>query len=314
MIEDFQAAVSQLISNQTTNWELAKSNYAQLKKVVSREVTLEEGVKFIIQHNPERIRSSAAKVDPQSILERKCFLCTAHLPEEQESIDFRDNYLILVNPFPIFKEHLTIPSKDHTDQRIKSRFKEMLLLSKALKNYVVFYNGPKCGASAPDHFHFQAGSKGLLPIEGEFESVNKTILASKQNCRYYTMNNYIRKTIVITGNNIDQLIEWFEETMVVLGKYIPSDPEPMMNIIAMWVKEEWRIFIFPRKKHRPNQYFMEGESQILLSPASVDFGGVLITPREEDFNKLDGSLIRNILEQVTIENETWEKVKNHFKK
>ena len=311
---DFQKSVSQLIVDQTNNWELAKNNYAQLKKVISREITFAEGIKFIIQFNPERIRSSAAKVDPKSILERKCFLCPANLPPVQEGIEFRDDYLILINPFPIFKKHLTIPLKEHTDQLIENNFKELLLLAQSLHDYVVFYNGPKCGASAPDHFHFQAGNQGLLPIEKEFDTVNKTLLTSEQGCHYYVMDNYLRKTIVLTGNNIDQLRKWFDETFQFLKNHIPSDPEPMLNILAMWVNEEWRVFIFPRKKHRPDQYFMEGDDQIVFSPASVDFGGVLITPREEDFNKLDEPTIKDIFEQVTIEDEVWEKIKKHFKK
>ena len=190
----------------------------------------------------------------------------------------------------------------------------MLLLAQSLYDYVVFYNGPKCGASAPDHFHFQAGNQGILPIEKEFDTVSKTLLTSEQGCNFYVMDNYLRKTIVFTGSNIDQLSKWFDETFQFLKNHIPSDPEPMLNIIAIWVNEEWRVFIFPRKKHRPDQYFMEGDDQIVFSPASVDFGGVLITPREEDFNKLDEPTIKDIFEQVTIEDEVWEKIKKHFKK
>ncbi|MCK5371279.1 MAG: DUF4922 domain-containing protein, partial [Cyclobacteriaceae bacterium] len=148
----------QLIMDQQKDWELARKNYAGLKNVKVRTLPF-DGFDMLVQFNPERIRSSAAKVDTKSIKERPCFLCRHNLPKKQVGLPVLDNYLILVNPFPIFPEHLTIPHLNHIDQRIEDKFVEMLEIAKALEDFTVFYNGPKCGASAPDHFHFQAGIK-----------------------------------------------------------------------------------------------------------------------------------------------------------
>ncbi len=162
-----------LIADQLGNWELAKNNYNGLKKIILREIVFDNDFRIKIQFNPERIRSSAAKVDAISIQERPCFLCMKNLPPEQRWVDFKGKFNILVNPFPIFTKHLTIASKEHTNQRIDGYFDYLLQISESLSDYVVFYNGAQCGASAPDHFHFQAGIKGFLPIEDEFALVQR---------------------------------------------------------------------------------------------------------------------------------------------
>src|ERR1035437_1866816 len=156
-----------LISDQKKDWDLARKNYDGLKKVKVK--TFDFGhYKIEIQFNPERIVSSSAKVDAKSIEARPCFLCQKNLPPQQRGLAFDDDFIVLVNPFPIFPEHLTIPSIAHTDQRILGNFGSMLDLAEKLTDFVIFYNGPKCGASAPDHLHFQAGNKGFLPIEKDY--------------------------------------------------------------------------------------------------------------------------------------------------
>ena len=159
-----QETVNKLFDEQLAEWPLAGSNYRALDQV--RTKLFEDGkALYKVQFNPARIASSSAKVDTQSIRARACFLCPHHLPAEQRGIAFKTHYRILVNPFPIFPRHLTIPDLQHVDQRIEGRIDDMLDLAQELDHYVVFYNGPQCGASAPDHFHFQAGNKGLLPVE-----------------------------------------------------------------------------------------------------------------------------------------------------
>ncbi len=161
-----------LIRQQTNNWQLAANNYFALNKVETR--TFDFGhFKILAQFNPERIRSSAAKTDDKSIAKRPCFLCIENLPPEQKGILFQNKYLILINPYPIFTEHLTISSLEHIPQQILPHFSDLLDLSKKLHGFTLFYNGPKCGASAPDHFHFQAGIKGIMPVEQEFSFLEK---------------------------------------------------------------------------------------------------------------------------------------------
>ncbi|MGC9355923.1 MAG: DUF4922 domain-containing protein, partial [Mariniphaga sp.] len=154
--ENLNEQAKTLVAQQKAAWEMASKNYAALKSVQTR--TFDFGhFEIVVQFNPERIRSSAAKTDTKSIAERPCFLCLKNLPPEQKGIPFGEDYLILTNPFPIFQTHLTIPHLHHTSQQITGFFPDMLRLSRKLNGFTVFYNGPQTGASAPDHFHFQAG-------------------------------------------------------------------------------------------------------------------------------------------------------------
>ena len=290
----------QLIKDQQKDWELARVNYAGLKSVEERRLAF-EGFDLIVQYNPKRIRSSAAKVDQKSIEARPCFLCQKNLPPEQASIPFGDHYLILVNPYPIFNEHLTITHVDHIDQRIQDKFLDMLSLAKALEDFTVFYNGPKCGASAPDHFHFQAGNKGFMPIERDYK---KGSFFHDSNQRYgveiIVWTDYLRPVLTLSGRDPETLDQVFQTYFNILKSMQPQESEPMINILASWHNSRWAIHIFPRKLHRPWQFFESQEKQILLSPASVDLGGVLITPRDEDFMKITMADAKDILQQVCL--------------
>ncbi|MBP1666155.1 MAG: SpoIID/LytB domain protein, partial [Bacteroidetes bacterium] len=161
--------INGFFKTQLSEWELAADNYRQLERIKTRHMTF-PGFEILVQFNPERMASSSAKVDAKSIRSRPCFLCEKNRPPEQRGFRFESDFTLLVNPFPIFSRHLTIPSDQHTDQRIRYNFGKMLSLAEALPDYVIFYNGPECGASAPDHFHFQAGNIGFLPVEKDFSS------------------------------------------------------------------------------------------------------------------------------------------------
>ena len=290
-----------LIKDQQQEWELAKKNYASLKSVKSRILPF-DGFDVLVQFNPERIRSSAAKVDAKSIEARPCFLCQKNLPKEQRGIPVLDHYLILVNPFPIFPEHLTIPHLDHIDQRIEDKFVDTLELAKTLEDFTIFYNGPKCGASAPDHFHLQAGIKRFMPIErdykkGLFFNESKTI----DGIDIIRWTSYIRTILTFSGRNKSYIKSLFDSLFIELKKLQPEESEPMLNILASYDRGRWTVHVFPRQQHRPWQYFEEGEKQILLSPASVDMGGVLITPREEDYNEISLIDTQSIFEQVCMD-------------
>jgi len=289
-----------LIKDQQKEWELARKNYAGLARVKSRKLAF-DGYDMVVQFNPERIRSSAAKVDSKSIEKRPCFLCQENLPKEQRGIAVLDRYMILVNPFPIFPEHLTIPHINHIDQLIEERFGDMLELSKLLEDFTVFYNGPKCGASAPDHFHFQAGIKRFMPIEFDYRKGLFFHDATQRNgVEVISWTDYGRSIISYSGREMDSLVTEFNLLFVELKSMQPEEVEPMLNILCSYYKSRWHVHVFPRKLHRPWQYFEEGEKQILLSPASVDMGGVLITPREEDFDKITTLDAQSIFDQVCL--------------
>lgn len=305
MIKNISEQVHKLIKDQRSEWELAGKNYAGLKSVLTKTLAF-DGFDMIVQFNPERIVSSAAKVDAKSIEARPCFLCQKNLPAAQRGIQILDKYLVLVNPFPIFSEHLTIPHLMHIDQRIEDKFGDMLDLSRMLEDFTVFYNGPKCGASAPDHFHFQAGIKRFMPIERDYRK--GTFFHSSKivnEIEIIRWTDYLRTLVTFSGRDRDRLNMEFVRLFSVLKELNPNESEPMLNILCSHYNGRWHIHIFPRKLHRPWQYFEAGEKQILLSPASVDMGGVLVTPREEDFNKLTMDDARDIFNQVCLDEESF---------
>lgn len=307
-IDNFADKAKSLLGHQKENWSLCGKNYSDLNNVEVKSFDF-DNFSVKVQFNPGRIVSSSAKVDSKSIAERKCFLCPANLPDEQKAILFNSSYAILVNPFPIFHEHFTLPRIDHLQQNIIDNFESMLDYSKELgKYYTVFYNGPKCGASAPDHMHYQAGNKGFMPIDAEYEliiSKSGTVVFEENDLKIYSVENYLRRFLSIESTSRERIIVFFEKFYSIYEK-ISHEEEPMMNIISSYEEGKWRVIIFPRQKHRPSQYFSEGDGKILLSPASVDLGGVCITPREEDFKKITADDIIDIYRQVGATKEYFE--------
>ncbi|MBU1679071.1 MAG: DUF4922 domain-containing protein [Bacteroidetes bacterium] len=307
-----------LISYQQKQWDLAGKGYKQLKSIKTKELDF-TNFSTRVQFNPGRIISSSAKVDEKTIKERKCFLCSQNLPEDQKGLQYFRDYLILVNPFPIFPEHFTIPKIDHVPQFIKNNFEGMLRLTKDIgKYYSVFYNGPNCGASAPDHMHFQAGTTNNLPLEIEYESIIKKCgrqIFEDEDLKVFGVPNYICKFYSIESSDQKSIVSAFEKIYEALHTLKQSNsPEPMLNIISSYEKNKWRVMIFPRAKHRPHQFFEEGKKNILLSPAAVDLGGICITPREEDFKKISKDDVEDILRQVSIPLEFYEYITKHLRK
>jgi ATP adenylyltransferase/5',5'''-P-1,P-4-tetraphosphate phosphorylase II len=289
-----------LVKQQRAAWEMAGSNYAALGEVQTR--TFDFGhFRIVAQHNPGRMRSSAAKTDAQSIKSRPCFLCLQNLPEEQKGIPFGNDYLVLANPFPIFPYHLTIPHYSHVPQMIEGFFGDMLDLSRQLTGMVVFYNGPECGASAPDHFHFQAGSRGLLPIETEFELLESRYaqtLFNSGRIMIHAVEQYLRRFVSIVSSSKDEIIQAFH----FLTSSLPSADagEPMLNVLAYYDNNKWRIILFPRGKQRPSHYFQTDERKIVVGPAAVELGGILVLPRPEDFTSINHKIISEIYNEVTL--------------
>lgn len=306
-------SAKKLLSDQLNDWQLAAKNYSELKYVQVREFDF-DGFCLKVQFNPARIISSAAKVDKQSIENRRCFLCAENRPVEQKQIEF-GKYHILVNPFPIFSEHFTIPHIEHIPQLIAGRFGDMLDLAKALQGYTIFYNGPGCGASAPDHFHFQAGIKGFMPLENEIDYLkkNKATKISSKLADVWAINDGLRKFLYLESTNNVKLEMIFNSIYRKLELFNKDEvEEPLMNILACYDDETWQVFVFPRYKHRPWQYFEEGEKNIVLSPASVDLGGVFITPLEKDFRKISPDDITDIFDQVLWPKEMFDSLINQL--
>ena len=295
-----------LLEQQKRAWEMLRNGYDTLRSVRTRVFDF-DGYQIKVQFNPGRLISTVAKVDAASIKGRKCFLCTENLPAAQRGISCDGGYLLLCNPFPIFPEHFTISSVCHTPQLIHDSFATLLNLTRDLgARYTVLYNGPKCGASAPDHLHFQAGNRSYLPIDGEFEILKKTRalrLLESDALRAYGIEKYLRRVITFESSDAGLLQRAFGHLYEVCQEGGPPGEEPMLNILGFYTNGEWRIHIFPRAKHRPSFYLKEGNEKLLFSPAAVELGGICTTPREQDFEKVTREQIVEMFQEVSVSAE-----------
>ncbi|MBA4405916.1 DUF4922 domain-containing protein [bacterium] len=303
-----------LFELQVNYWSLASNGYQSLAAVQTKQFEF-DNFEIEAHFNPGRIISSSAKVDAKSIEARPCFLCTDNLPEEQKAVKIVNDYILLVNPFPIFLKHFTIPLVKHIPQAIYSEIENMLTISSMLgKGYTVFYNGPRCGASAPDHMHFQAGNFGFMKIDNGYKRIQNTygkVIFEDAELATTSITGCLRNFISVESNNFLKIAEEFKRIYDVL-RIGSSGEEPMMNIICSY-DNHWRLLIFPRSRHRPSYFFAEGDEKILISPAAVDLGGVCIFPREEDFNKITKELIVDIFDQVTLNNDEFNNILTRLK-
>lgn len=273
-----QQQIDSLFSSQRGSWQELDVSIRGMQNIQSRIVKWGDEIEVEIQYNPERIISVSSKVDSHSIDIRPCFLCANNRPAVQEGIDFLNRYIILTNPFPILNNHLTIALHSHVPQLIGKKITDMLTLAESLPDYVIFYNGPNAGASAPDHFHFQAGLKHPVLMAGD---------------------NELRSCLTIQESDKNEAINLFYHVTHFLKSFEPNAIEPMMNIIAFYENDNYNIHVYPRKKHRPRQYFLTGEKQILISPGAVDIAGLIITPRLNDFENIKKEDIEDIYLQVS---------------
>lgn len=276
---DLQTKISHLFSVQQADWEQLRNGILQMDKLQEKEFTWGGDYRVRLQFNPARIISTAAAINQKAIEERPCFLCEVNRPAQQKGIPFMDKYIILCNPFPILSNHITIPLHSHVPQRIRKKMDDMLTLAEQLPDYLIFYNGPKCGASAPDHFHLQAGLKLPLLMQGD---------------------NELRSCLQIESEDKNEAQGLFEDIYQYLHHLQPEEVEPMMNVIAFTEDNKYKLHIFPRKAHRPGHYYEKGEKQLLISPGALDMAGLMICVREEDFEKISKHDIEDIYSQVSM--------------
>lgn len=303
--------VSDFIASQIAEWPQAAGNFEALKTVKVKEINL-PGWTVKVQFNPARIVSSAAKVDAKSLKERKCFLCGENRPAVQRGIEWGGRYTILINPFPIFPRHLTIPDNSHTDQLISGRIADMMRLAAELEDYTVFYNGPRCGASAPDHMHFQAGNSDFLTLAPALEDAEHKVIATDGDATLALVDSLPLKVFVIDADDPEAGQRLFDRLYAAIP--VPEgEKEPMMNILCYPTPAGVRLVVIPRKRHRPSFYGTEGEGTMLLSPASVDMGGVFITPLEKDFKALDADTIVRILDELCLDTDEINRITENVK-
>lgn len=291
-------AVERFIDSQLAEWQLAAKNFAALGGVKVKTLDV-DGMPIKVQFNPARIVSSGAKVDAKTVAARPCFLCAANRPSEQRGLDWHERYTVLVNPFPIFPRHLTVPDTSHVDQRIAGRMADMLSLAADLPGYTVFYNGPRCGASAPDHMHFQAGNSDFLTL-GDFVAAAKMrTVKESDGARLSVVDSLPLKFFIIDATTAESGAAMFERLLRAMP--VPEgDAEPMMNILAYATADGTRAVVVPRKRHRPSFYGDGSGDTMMISPASVDMGGVFITPLEKDFERLDAALVKKIFDELCL--------------
>mgnify|MGYP004452241447 FL=1 len=295
------SSISRFFNRQLEKWDDARHRFRDLKHVETKKLSEEVRLQF----NPARIVSTGAKIDKKTLGERPCFLCDKNRPKEQMSQQIDERFHLLVNPFPILPVHFTIPARKHQPQAIYKNYGEMHRFLSLHSELMVFYNGPKCGASAPDHLHFQAGTSGILPLQANWQRLSRNltdIISLNDEEKIAVVRDFIVPAFVIISKSEESNETLFHR----LYKSMPmrgDETEPMMNIIAWRKGDEYISVVIPREKHRPEAYFAEGDAQVMVSPGALDMSGLIITPREEDFHKLTEESATTILQECGISTE-----------
>ena len=305
------SSISRFFNRQLEMWEDARHRFRDLKHVEVRQLSDQLKVQF----NPARIVSTGAKIDKHTLGERPCFLCERNRPKEQMTKQIDDHFQLLVNPFPILPVHFTIPATKHQPQSIYRHYGEMHRLLSLHSELMVFYNGPKCGASAPDHLHFQAGTSGVLPLQTNWQRLSRNltdVISLTDEEKISVLSDFLVPAFVIISKSEDSDEELFHR----LYRSMPmrgDESEPMMNIIAWRKGDEFISVVIPREKHRPDAYFAEGEAQMMVSPGALDMAGLIITPREEDFSKINLDKATALLRECGISAEKMEAIVSNLK-
>ena len=294
----------ELLDEQKALWPKLRNGYLAQEAARVRDIPC-PGFTVKAQWNPQRIVSSAARVDSASIQARPCFLCGANLPDQQRAILYREGYFLLCNPAPIFRQHYTIAHLHHRPQSIEPVLAVFLALMQDFSpRFSVFYNGPKSGASAPDHLHFQAAPADTMPVEGDLHAEGKRRLLKRMDgVDIFTAVGLGRAILVLEGDGQDGVASLLLKIVAAMRKLFSTPDEPMLNLLGSYSGDRWQIRMFPRGRHRPAAYDREGDAQILISPGAVDMGGLFITPREKDFHALDAALVQNIFQDVSVDEE-----------
>lgn len=295
------SSISRFFNRQLEVWTDARHRFRDLKHVETRQFSDQ----LKLQWNPARIVSTGAKIDKKTLGERPCFLCDKNRPKEQMSKQIDEKFHLLVNPFPILPVHFTIPARKHQPQLIYKNYGEMHRFISLHSDLMVFYNGPKCGASAPDHLHFQAGTNGILPLQTNWQRLSRNltdIISLNDEERISVVRDFIVPAFVIISKSAESDEALFRR----LYKAMPQrgdETEPMMNIISWRKGEEFISVVIPREKHRPEAYFAEGDAQFVVSPGALDMSGLIITPREADFRKLTEEKALSLLQECGVSEE-----------
>lgn len=305
--------INKFLQDQLSVWPLASSNFRALKQAEIKTLKVYD-LECKAQHNPCRIASSTAEVDPVSLSARPCFLCVAHRPAAQFHIKFEGrkdrHYNIQVNPYPIFPNHFVIARDIHSPQSIWHNFVDMMDFARKYPDYLVFYNGPHSGASAPDHMHFQAIPNGLLPLQNAvdsfFENAGEPLTAG-QDAKLYHFEGYCRGVYALRSDTPKSLAKLFYR-LVDCAPLLEGEPEPRLNLYIYCHGEEYRCFVILRGSVRSHHYYSTGEDHLTMTPGAADMAGYFVCPKLSDFQKLNSVLLEQMLDEVSISAEDEEMV------
>jgi len=308
---NWRARLEALFREQSEHWPALAQGLEGLSRVLVRDILLGSAL-IRLQHNPLRLMSTTAIVDETIVRQRPCFLCPENLPLEERGLAYGREYVILCNPYPILPKHVTIVHREHIPQALAGRFELLLDLAAELSpDLFLLYNGPRCGASAPDHLHFQAAERTHLPIARNFADVQP--LVSTPGITISRSVTYPARMLLYRGTNREQLRAWFSETLAILAEVTNSSEEPMINLIvfadapAVRHREPvWTVLLFPRARHRPACFFAEEPHRLLISPAAIDLAGLVIVPIREHFERITADDLRNIFSEVTLSAKLFE--------
>src|SRR5262244_3588938 len=297
---NFRGLVEGLAEQQLATWPMLRDAVEGLARVEYKRLRV-RGSEVLAQFNPQRIVSTAAKVDAAAIKQRPCFLCAENLPPEERGVAFGEDFVALYNPFPVLPRHLVITSRRHIPQTIEGNFGTLLDLALNLgEEFFVIYNGAACGASAPDHLHFQSCERERLPIIREIGSWARRILSNDSRIETFALKDYRLNALIARGNDREALIEWFDRAVKLLAEVTGAESEPMINLVATRDGDRWTLIVFPRSKHRPDRYFAEGDAKLTVSPAAIDLSGVLVVPQPDHFAKITSRDAEEIYAEVTL--------------
>ncbi len=300
------ARANALFAQQQAAWPMLREAVAGFQRVEYKHFKI-RGAEVLAQFNPKRITSTGAKVDAASIRARPCFLCPDNLPVEERGLAYGDNLVVLCNPFPVLPKHLVLTARQHTPQTLTRHLGELLELTRALgEEFFTLYNGPRCGASAPDHLHFQAAAVAKLPIWREVEGWPLQRLKSEQRVEAFSFSTYRINVLGARGNEPAALQQWLERAVAALAKLTQAEEEPLLNLLARFEAGHWTVLLLPRHRHRPSCYDAEGEARLMVSPAAIDLGGVMVVPQAGHFARINETALEQIYAEVTLRDEVFD--------
>ena len=308
--------IHKFVRDQLSRWPLACDNFRALKNVRVREIEV-GGLTVKLQFNPARIVSSAAKLSKEEIARRKCFLCRENRPDIQSFMRFEGRkgkkYHILINPYPIFPDHLVIAMNKHVEQSIGHRYVDMLDLARKYQDFTFFYNGPKSGASAPDHHHFQGAPQGLMPLENDVDALISNqgealkYVSSVQDADLYHYDRFTTGVFVLRAKTSKSAAKMFYR-LLDCADVLEGESEPRINLFTYYHDGEFRSIIVFRKSHRSHHYFSDGPDHLTMSPGCADMGGVFIVPVENEYDKITPELLGEMLQEVSVPKEEQDRI------